>query len=108
MAHDIGEMFYYGSVPWHGLGRYVPQPLDLDDALAQGGLDWTVRRVRIATAGGASSPAPHRTFSKMRCNLARNASCSSGDGWPCARPMRYPPDASETLGVELDSMITCE
>jgi len=60
MAHDIGEMFYYGSVPWHGLGRYVPQPLDLDDALAQGGLDWTVKLVPIATADGASSPAPHR------------------------------------------------
>lgn len=23
MAHEIGEMFYYGDVPWHGLGRTV-------------------------------------------------------------------------------------
>jgi len=60
MAHEIGEMFYFGSVPWHGLGRYVPQPLDLDDALAQGGLDWTVNLVPIVTADGAASPAPHR------------------------------------------------
>ena len=60
MAHEIGEMSWYGDVPWHGLGRYVPQPLDLDDALAQGGLDWTVKLVPIVTADGASSPAPHR------------------------------------------------
>jgi phage/plasmid-like protein (TIGR03299 family) len=60
MAHELGEMFYHGSVPWHGLGQYVPQPLDLDDALAQGGLDWTVKLVPIATADGAASPALHR------------------------------------------------
>jgi phage/plasmid-like protein (TIGR03299 family) len=60
MAHEIGEMFYYRIVPWHGLGRNVPQPLALDEALAQGGLDWTVKLVPIATADGGSSPAPHR------------------------------------------------
>jgi len=60
MAHEIGEMFWYGDVPWHGLGRHATQPLTLDEALAQGGLDWDVRLVPIATADGASSPAPHR------------------------------------------------
>jgi phage/plasmid-like protein (TIGR03299 family) len=60
MAHEIGEMFWYGDVPWHGLGRQASQPLSLDDALAQGGLDWTVKLVPIATADGAGSPAPHR------------------------------------------------
>jgi phage/plasmid-like protein (TIGR03299 family) len=60
MAHDIGEMFYFGDVPWHALGRKVAKPLTLDEALAQGGLDWTVSLVPIATADGAASPAPHR------------------------------------------------
>jgi len=60
MAHEIGEMFWYGDVPWHGLGRQATKPLTLDEALAQGGLDWTVKLVPIATADGASSPAPHR------------------------------------------------
>jgi phage/plasmid-like protein (TIGR03299 family) len=60
MAHEIGEMFWHGDVPWHGLGRQATQPLTLDEALAQGGLDWDVRLVPIATADGASSPAPHR------------------------------------------------
>ena len=60
MAHDIGEMFYFGDVPWHALGRKVAKPLTLDEALAQGGLDWTVKLVPIVTADGGSSPAPHR------------------------------------------------
>jgi phage/plasmid-like protein (TIGR03299 family) len=60
MAHEIGEMFWYGDVPWHGLGRQAKTPLTLDEALAQGGLDWDVRLVPIATADGALSPAPHR------------------------------------------------
>ena len=60
MAHEIGEMFWYGEVPWHGLGRPVSKPLNLDEALAQGGLGWDVRLVPIATADGASSPAPQR------------------------------------------------
>jgi phage/plasmid-like protein (TIGR03299 family) len=60
MAHEIGEMFWHGAVPWHGLGRHAPHPLTLDEALAQGGLDWDVRLVPIVTADGALSPAPHR------------------------------------------------
>jgi phage/plasmid-like protein (TIGR03299 family) len=60
MAHEIGEMFWYGAVPWHGLGRQARQPLTLDEALAQGGLNWNVGLVPIATADGAASPAAHR------------------------------------------------
>jgi hypothetical protein len=76
MAHDIGEMFYCGSVPWHRLGRYVPRPLDVDDALAQGGLDWTVKRVPIDTADGASSPALASTAPAATCETARWSGCS--------------------------------
>lgn len=60
MAHEIGAVFYHGDVPWHGLGREVPKPLTLDEALVQGDLDWTVKLVPIATDDGGSSPAPHR------------------------------------------------
>jgi phage/plasmid-like protein (TIGR03299 family) len=60
MAHEIGEMFWHGDVPWHGRGRQARQPLTLDEALAQGGLNWNVRLVPTATADGAASPAGHR------------------------------------------------
>ena len=34
MAHEIGQMFYYGEVPWHGLGNKLDQPATVDEALS--------------------------------------------------------------------------
>jgi hypothetical protein len=68
MAHEIGEMFYYGDVPWHGLGRNVEQPATVDEALIAGGLDWEVDLVPIATAEARPSPAPHRRY-LVTCNV---------------------------------------
>lgn len=39
MAHNIGQMFYYGEVPWHGLGKKLEKPATLEEALTAGG--WT-------------------------------------------------------------------
>lgn len=33
MAHNIGQMFYVGDLPWHGLGTHCPAPLRLDAAI---------------------------------------------------------------------------
>lgn len=60
MAHEIGRMFYYGDVPWHGLGAEIRQPATLDEALAHGDLDWEVGLAPLATAEDPPSPAPHR------------------------------------------------
>lgn len=48
MPHNIGQMFYYGSRPWHELGNKLDQPADLQEALQAGGLNWEVDMVPIA------------------------------------------------------------
>lgn len=60
MAHNIGEMFYYGARPWHRLGNRLEQPATLDDALRYGGLDWEVELLPLAVAGEPESSAQHR------------------------------------------------
>ncbi len=60
MAHDIGQMFYFHEKPWHGLGQRVAQPATMEEALAAGGLDWTVRLVPIVPAGEDETAIEHR------------------------------------------------
>jgi hypothetical protein len=50
MPANVGEMFYFGEVPWHGLGKYVAQPATLEEALEFGGLNWEVGRADLMTA----------------------------------------------------------
>ena len=88
MAHEIGEMFWYGDVPWHGLGRQASQPLTLDEALAQGGLDWTVKLVPIATADGAASPAPHRMAVVREDRAPEHSARVVGVVHPAFRPLQ--------------------
>lgn len=47
MAHNIGQMFYFGNVPWHTLGNKLDHAANLNEALEAGGLDWTVTKVPI-------------------------------------------------------------
>ena len=41
MAHNIGQMFYVGELPWHTLGQKLKQAATLEEALVAQGLDWT-------------------------------------------------------------------
>lgn len=61
MAHEIGEMFYYGDEPWHRLGKRLEKPATLNEALVHGGLDWEVELLPLALAGEADSLAPQRS-----------------------------------------------
>lgn len=56
MAHNIGQMFSSGAVPWHGLGRRVEGNLTAEEAIVSAGLDWTVdlSAVRYLCSDGAA------------------------------------------------------
>ena len=60
MAHNIGQMFYYGERPWHKLGTKLDKPATLEEALSAGGLDWTVSMQPLVLAGEHQSEVPQR------------------------------------------------
>jgi len=65
MPANIGEMFYYGEIPWHGLGNKVECPLNVEEALEAGRLNWEVECVPLQTAELPPSPV------NMRMAIAR-------------------------------------
>ena len=56
MPANVGEMFYTGEIPWHGLGVSLAQPATLDEAIKVGGLNWQVGDVELLTADDPPSP----------------------------------------------------
>ena len=60
MPADIGEMFYTGATPWHGLGISLAKPATVEEALNVGGLNWQVGDVDLTTADDPPSPVPKR------------------------------------------------
>lgn len=67
MPANIGEMFYYGEMPWHRLGYKVPNPLTVEEALQAGRLDWEVGMMPLQTAEGPASPVFNR-LAVVRCD----------------------------------------
>lgn len=49
MAANIGEMFYYGEIPWHGEGLPLTRPPTVEEVLHAGALDWKVGEVNMQT-----------------------------------------------------------
>jgi phage/plasmid-like protein (TIGR03299 family) len=47
MAHEIESLFYVGEVPWHGLGKFLPDAPSVEDAIVCAGLDWEVQRKQL-------------------------------------------------------------
>jgi phage/plasmid-like protein (TIGR03299 family) len=60
MPANIGEMFYFGEIPWHGKGIEVEALLEVESALKTAGLDWQVTSMDLQTAEDPPSPASSR------------------------------------------------
>ncbi|MCU0597518.1 MAG: DUF932 domain-containing protein [Desulfobacterota bacterium] len=70
MPANVGEMFYYGPVPWHGQGRELVQPANMEEAIEAGGLGWEVEAVGLST--DEEPPSPVRTrFAMVRKDRPR-------------------------------------
>jgi phage/plasmid-like protein (TIGR03299 family) len=42
MSAEIDSIFYTGETPWHGIGTYLPEPVESQEAIIAGGLNWQV------------------------------------------------------------------
>ena len=60
MPDNVGGMFFYGDVPWHGKGKKLDKPADLHEALVHGGLNWQVDMVPLQTDEFPASPVKQR------------------------------------------------
>jgi len=49
MPANVGEMFYYGDIPWHREGVKLDHPANMEEAIKAGGLDWEVGMVPLTT-----------------------------------------------------------
>ena len=47
MAHLLEKMAYVGAMPWHGLGRQLPQSQPMDVWAREAGMDWTIRETPV-------------------------------------------------------------
>jgi phage/plasmid-like protein (TIGR03299 family) len=60
MPANVGEMFYYGDVPWHKQGKKLDQPANMETAIQAGGLNWEVDMVPLCTSENPSSSVKSR------------------------------------------------
>ncbi len=60
MPANIGEMFYYGQIPWHCEGLALARPATVEEALRAGALNWEVGEVDMQTCDDPPSPVPKR------------------------------------------------
>ena len=54
MAHMVETMAYAGELPWHGLGTKVVADLTPEQMMQKAGVDWTVEKQDLVTAGGST------------------------------------------------------
>lgn len=47
MAHEVEQMFYFGDVPWHGLGTELKEIPTSENAIVAAGLNWNVTKEKI-------------------------------------------------------------
>lgn len=60
MPANVGEMFYHGEIPWHGLGMALAKPATWQEAMRAGGLEWKVGDVQLQTCDDPPSPVKKR------------------------------------------------
>src|SRR5262245_3436906 len=56
MSAAVETMAYHGEVPWHGEGRTISDPYNLETTFAESGLDWRVGTVPLFREGGERIP----------------------------------------------------
>ncbi len=88
MPHNIGEMFYFGDRPWHGLGNRIEQPANIEQALKVGDLDWDVDLVPIVPAGEPLSSISHRVAVVRRDRVPGEKGRAIGVVHPGYRPLQ--------------------
>jgi len=49
MPANVESLFYYGEVPWHGLGTKLDQVATAEEAIAAAQLDWEVKSIPVYT-----------------------------------------------------------
>jgi len=72
MSANVGEMFYYGEVPWHGKGKNVVVRRVSIQYMREDG--W-VRTMKLQTAQGARQPWRIWTFNKMKQEHEKGGIC---------------------------------
>lgn len=68
MPGEIGEMFYYGEIPWHEEGNRIAEPANAEEAIKSGGLGWEVDLEPIQTQGNPPT-AISRRMAVVRLDL---------------------------------------
>lgn len=56
MPAFVETMMYAGDVPWHTLGKRMPEDVASEEAIKAAGLDWNVRKVEVYDAQGNLIP----------------------------------------------------
>ena len=56
MAHEVETMFVARKLAWHGLGTFIPEAVESEEALVLAGLDWTVNLEDAFTHDGIIVP----------------------------------------------------
>ncbi len=60
MPAFVGEMFSTGAMPWHRQGKRRETLANVDEAIVDGGLNWTVDYEDLVTKHEKASPVPNR------------------------------------------------